>query len=285
MRQPYPVVRGFVSVAARAIHGPPVPPTWQRRLGSLAAVSQTVPRGVTSTRVVLGGRPAVRWAAAGARTDAAVLWLHGGAFIACSLTTHRSFAAHLALDSGLPVYLLDQRLAPEHPYPAAVEDTVAAVPLVPEGRVVLGGDSAGGATVLLAAPDVEIAGLALVSPLVDLSLRTSARWEGKDIVVRAGWAKQGLGAMFPTGKRPDVPDPVVPTVVHVAEHEKLRAEGEALAARVGAELVVVPRGWHDIHLQCALVKEGREAVRQLGASVRRLAEDAGRDQQDDRQRD
>lgn len=271
MRQPYPVVRATVRAAAAAIYRPQVPPRLQRRLGDLAAVAQTVPRGVTSTRVLLGGRPAVRWAAPGASTEAAVLWVHGGAFIACSVTTHRSFAAHLALDSGLPVYLLDQRLAPEHPYPAAVDDTVAAVPLVPEGRVVLGGDSAGGATVLLAAPHVEITGLALVSPVVDLTLRTSGAWTGQDIVVSSGWAQQGLGAMFPTGERPTVVDPTVPTVVHVAEHERLRPEGEALAARVGAELVVVPRGWHDIHLQCALVEEGREAVRQLGVSVRELA--------------
>ena len=269
--QPYPLVRATVRGVAQAVYRPQVPPRLQRRLGDLAAVAQTVPRGVTSSRVVLGGRPAVRWAAPGALTDAAVLWVHGGAFIACSLKTHRSFAAHLALDSGLPVYLLDQRLAPEHPYPAAVDDTVTAVPLVPEGRVVLGGDSAGGATVLLAAPHVDVAGLAVVSPVVDLSLRTSAAWIGTDIVVRSDWARQGVGAMFPTGERPQVPDPTVPTVVHVAEHEKLRPEGEALAARVGAQLVVVPRGWHDIHLQCALVKEGREAVRQLGVSVRELA--------------
>ena len=258
----------------RRVYGPPMPIPLQRALGDLAGRAQRVPRGVVVTDTVLGGRPVRRYAApeaAAAAADAAVLWLHGGAFITGSRWTHGSFAAHLARESGLAVYLVDYRLAPEHRHPAAVDDAVAALALVPERRVVLGGDSAGGCLALLAAARGvrPLAGLALVSPLVDLTHETARAYEGEEVLVRADWAEQGVTAMFGEDL-PDVPDPTVPTVVHVAEHERLRAEGEALARRVGAELVCVPGGWHDIHLQAGLFPAARRAVQQLGASVRAL---------------
>lgn len=253
----------------RRIYGPPMPIAMQRTLGDLAGGLQRLPRGVTVTEVVLGGRKARRYASLGASREAAVLWLHGGAFITGSSKTHGSFAAHLALDSGLPVYLLDYRLAPEHPHPAAVDDAVAALELVPEPHVVLGGDSAGGCLALLALARATrtVSGLALVSPLVDLTHETARAYDGQEVLVRADWAEQGVDAMFGSSL-PVVADPEVPTVVHVAEHERLRPEGEALARRVGAELVCVGEGWHDIHLQAGLLPAARRAVRQLAASVR-----------------
>jgi acetyl esterase/lipase len=269
-----PVLAGtrlVMKYGVRPIYGPPMPIAMQRALGDAAGRTQRLPRGAVVADVVLGGRRARRYSFAGSSSDAAVLWLHGGAFITGSRHTHGSFAAHLARESGLPVYLLDYRLAPEHRHPAAVDDAVAALTLVPEPRVVLGGDSAGGCLALLAADRGvrDLAGLALVSPLVDLTHETARAYDGDEVLVRADWAEQGVAAMF-GDDLPEVPDPTVPTVVHVAEHERLRPEGEALARRVGAELVCVPEGWHDIHLQAGLVPAARRAVRQLGASVRAL---------------
>lgn len=255
----------------RPLYGPPMPVAVQRALGDVAGRAQRMPRGVVAADVVLGGRPARRYSCSDSSADAAVLWLHGGAFITGSRWTHGSFAAHLCRESGLPVYLLDYRLAPEHRHPAAVEDAVAALKLVPEPRVVLGGDSAGGCLALLAADRGvrDLAGLALVSPLVDLTHETARAYDGQEVLVRDDWAEQGVAAMF-GDDLPPVPDSTVPTVVHVAEHERLRAEGEALARRVGAELVCVQDGWHDIHLQAGLVPAARRAVQQLGSSVRGL---------------
>jgi acetyl esterase/lipase len=252
----------------RPIYGPPMPIGLQRRLGDLAGHLQRVPRGVTATEVVLGGRKARRFAPKAGGSSGAVLWLHGGAFITGSTWTHGSLAAHLALATRCPVYLLDYRLAPELPHPAAVDDAVAALDLVPERKVVLGGDSAGGALALLAAARTtrELAGIALVSPLIDLTHETAKAFEGSEVLVRADWAEQGVHAMFGDDV-PEVPDPTVPLVVHVAEHERLRREGELLAERTGAELVCVEGGWHDIHLQAALVPAARRAVRQLASSI------------------
>lgn len=266
MRYPLPVVRAVMRWVVRPIYGPPVPIRVQRRIGDLLAVGQPHLRGVRTTDVVLGGRPARRYAAPGSRADAAVLWVHGGAFVTGSYATHGSFAGHLSGAAGVPVYLLDYRLAPEHRHPAALDDVVAALPLVPEGRVVLGGDSAGGCLALLASSAVEVDGLALVSPLLDLTLESGRRWEGDEALIRIAWTACGVAAMF--DELPAMPDHVdAPVVVHVAEHERLRPEGEALAGALGAELVVVPGGWHDIHLQAGAVRVAAEAVSQLGASI------------------
>ena len=275
MRIPLPVVRGVMRWVVRPVLGPQVPITMQRRLGDALSKGTPHPKGVTLTDVVLGGRPARRYAPPGASTDGAVLWAHGGAFITGSYATHGAFAAHLSVAVGSPVYLLDYRLAPEHTHPAATDDIVAALALIPEPKVVLGGDSAGGTLALLAAlrSPRALAGLALVSPVVDLTLASSEAWTGDDPLIRTAWGRQGIAAMF--GAEP--PDLVgadlsglSPTVVHVAEHERLRPEGEALARLVGAELVVVADAWHDIHLQAGIVRRGDEATTQLGASMKAL---------------
>lgn len=266
---PAAVVGSFLRYAVRPVYGPPFPIRFQRWYGDQMARSQRVPSTVRVTDVLLGGRPARRYAGPGTRADAAVLWVHGGAFITGSYVTHGSFAAHLALACGLPVYLLDYRLAPEHPARDAVADVVAASVRVPEGRLVLGGDSAGGALALLSAPDVACEGLALVSPMVDLTRRTAEGFAGTDILIRPAWGRTGVTAAFPAGL-PAVHDPTVPTVVHVADVERLRAEGEQLAQRVGADLFVVEGGWHDIHLQAGLVRRAADAVQRLGASVAAL---------------
>jgi len=275
VRLPASFVERFLEIAVKPVLGPPVPVGLQRRWQDLLSATARLPRGVTTTPVVLGERPALRVDPADATPDQAVLWLHGGAFVTGSFVTHRAFAGALAAAAGVRVYLLDYRLAPEHPHPAAVDDALAALPLVPESRVLLGGDSAGGCLALLAAlkSPRELAGLALVSPVVDATRRTSQQYDGKDALIRAAWVEAGTEAYFgaegPNLLEADL-TALPPTVVHVSEHERLRAEGEQLAAKVGAELVMIEGAWHDVHLQAGLVRLADDAVSRLGASVAAL---------------
>ncbi len=118
------------------------------------AIEQTAgaippPDGVTITPTTIGGRPAEWVAPDAAVTDQVVLYLHGGGYCIGSIRTHRSLAARLALAYGGRVANLDYRLAPEHPFPAAIDDVVAAYgDLLDQGidpaRIAVAGDSAGG---------------------------------------------------------------------------------------------------------------------------------------------
>ena len=144
----------------------------QRRWLEATARISRPPAGTKVEQVVVGGRPAERVTADGADGGTTVLWLHGGAFWTCSPRTHRVLAAYLAAATGGAVVVPDYRLAPEHPYPAAVDDARAALrELSALGPVVLGGDSAGGALALLLAQQLRDEGAdqpaALAHPRAD----------------------------------------------------------------------------------------------------------------------
>ena len=85
-----------------------------------------VPAGVAVSPAQLGGLPGEWLRPQGASAASVVLYLHGGAYITGSCHTHRGLAGHLARAADRDCFLLDYRLAPEHPFPAAVDDALAA---------------------------------------------------------------------------------------------------------------------------------------------------------------
>jgi len=161
----------------------------KRRLAHATSVAQVrgafsqgllkTPKGVRITAGSVGGVPGewVEPLAGGA--VATLLYLHGGGYVACSPATHRPITAAYAL-AGFRVFAADYRLAPENPFPAAVDDAVAAYRgLLADGigaeRLVVSGDSAGGGlalALLLALRDAGTplpAAAALLSPFTDLA--------------------------------------------------------------------------------------------------------------------
>ncbi|HEX7135302.1 MAG TPA: alpha/beta hydrolase [Iamia sp.] len=153
--------------------------TIQERRDSLEALAGAVPSpdGVTVEVLTVAGRPAER--SIPDRVDGAgtILYLHGGAYVSGSLNTHRALSGRLALAAARPVVALDYRLGPEHPFPAAVDDAVAAaVELAASGEpLAVAGDSAGGGlalATLVALRDrgdvTPVAGW-LISPWADLT--------------------------------------------------------------------------------------------------------------------
>ncbi|MCW2778903.1 MAG: hypothetical protein JWN17_2628 [Frankiales bacterium] len=270
------LLRGLV----RPVLGPAVPLGVQRGFLTALQGGLPVPRGTRVWRSALGGRPTDVVTAAGA-DGPPVLLVHGGAFITCSPRTHRAFAAHLSRAAGAPVHVQDHRLAPEHPFPAALDDTVAALrELGPDARVV--GDSAGGWLALAAVLALRDAGdplppkVGLVSPVVDLTLASALAWTGEDPLLSPGWMRMGVSA-FLDGADARAHSPLFgdlsglpPLLVQVSEHERLRPEGEELVRRVqaaggDATLSLLEGVWHDVHVQAGLLPEATAAVRALGA--------------------
>lgn len=224
-----------------------------------------------------------------------VLYLHGGAYIAGSHATHRGLAAAFVRTSGARLLLPDYRLAPEHRFPAALDDCVATYRwlLEEEGadpaRVVFAGDSAGGGLAVALAVAVRDAGLpqpagiACMSPWVDLTAT------GASVVTNDHndiWLDGGLIA--PAGRMyaPEDPgDPLAsplfadlaglpPMLVHVGTHEVLLDDARRLVHRARASGVDASLGefdgmWHVFQAIPGL-PEGRRSLRELGGFVHRV---------------
>ena len=135
--------------------GPPESPTVEEMRARYELLGERfpAPEGAVRDVLTIEGRPAEMIAAPGADPERCILYLHGGGYVIGSLNTHRNLAWNLSEAAGCQVLLLDYRLAPENPFPAAVEDAVAAYRwlvghgLAPE-RLAIAGDSAGGGLVV-----------------------------------------------------------------------------------------------------------------------------------------
>src|SRR6185295_3020331 len=124
----------------------------QRGWLELLARANRPARSATIARGAVGGIAGEWLRTPAPKAGATILYLHGGGFCAGSPATHRALTTRLARASGLAVFAADYRLAPEHPFPAAVEDAIAAYRTLCEASpVVVAGDSAGARLALAAA--------------------------------------------------------------------------------------------------------------------------------------
>jgi acetyl esterase/lipase len=247
------------------------------------------PKGATFTAATIGGI-AGEWAeatGAGTGTDKVMLYLHGGAYIACSPRTHRPITGGFA-KRGIRVFAADYRLAPENPFPAAVDDGLAAYQgLLDSGiapsRLSIAGDSAGGGlalAVLLAAKERGLpmpAKAVLFSPWTDLAgtgktLRTNAN---RDPMIVGSAVGQGA-VIYLNGASPTTPlaSPLYgdlaglpPMQIHVGEREVLLADSTRLVDRLRAaggraDIRIWPVVAHVFPLFNLILREGREALDQ-----------------------
>jgi len=132
------------------------------------------PKRIRVETVDLDGVPAELLSPRGANENRALLYIHGGGFVAGVPANHRPLTWRLAEGVGVPVYAIDYRLAPEHPFPAALDDCVTAYrALLAKGlsaeHIAIGGDSAGGNLTLVTALKLKALGLPLPAALVCLS--------------------------------------------------------------------------------------------------------------------
>jgi epsilon-lactone hydrolase len=234
----------------------------QRRGMDELAANAEPPEGCTIETRVLGGRPVEHIVPNSSSMDRAVLYLHGGAYCLGSPGTHRNLAGRLAVATGCPAFTLDYRLGPEHPFPAAVDDGVAAVDAlvadgIPVTSIALAGDSAGGGlvmAVLLARRRMgsELPAAAVCfSPWVDLTQSSDSynRLADRDPMV----SKENLDMMAaaylgPADPRDELASPLFasdfvglpPVLIEVGSNEALLDDATALAERLQADGVDAP---------------------------------------------
>jgi acetyl esterase/lipase len=246
-------------------------------------------------RVNAGGVPAEWVSAEGSAADRAVLYLHGGGYIIGSVRTHRVLMAGLSKASGARVLGLEYRLAPEHPFPAPVEDAVAAYRwLLAEGydaaNIAVAGDSAGGGLTVSVMVQLRYLGLPMpgaavcFSPWVDLegvgeSMDTNA--EIDPMVQREGLSFMAEVYLDGCDPRAPLAAPLYadlrglpPALIQVGSAETLLDDSTRLAENARAaggdvELDVWEDMIHVWHLFAPMLPEGREALAQAGEFIQR----------------
>ncbi|GAB0105747.1 alpha/beta hydrolase [Nocardia sp. JMUB6875] len=286
---PLPLVRAALNPVFRVMLHHRLPFNVQRALMDWGAVAQRAPRGTHVDRVRLGGRPAERVTVGPVSDSATVLYLHGGGYTVGSPVTHRALAGYLARETGCAVQVLDYRLAPEHPFPAALEDAEAAfLELVAAGyrpdRIAVAGDSAGGGLSLALAERLRDrhgmtpAALGLIAPWGDPNeVPTRAR----DLVINKPWSRAcaaaylGGGDGSDTGYAPMLGElrGLPPTYVQADVDELLhdqctRLVAQLRAAGVATEFTETRGLWHVSQLQAGLAAAAAAVTVELGQFLR-----------------
>ena len=252
-----------------------------------------VPSDVKREPTTAGGVKAEWLSAPGVAADRAVLYLHGGGYAIGSIDTHRSLGASVSRAAKARVLLIDYRLAPECPHPAAVDDAVSAYRwLLQQGlspkRIAVAGDSAGGGLVVATLVALRDAGEKLpaagvcLSPWVDLEClgESMTSKAAVDPMVQKEGALQ-FAALYLGGKSARTPlaaplyadlSGLPPLLIQVGTSETLLDDASRLAERArksGVHVTYDP--WegmiHVWQLFAPMLDEGKQAIDKLGAFI------------------
>jgi monoterpene epsilon-lactone hydrolase len=267
--------------------------TPQQRRSGMERISEHVARDVTCTVVDAGGMRAELLEAPGAAANRVILYLHGGGYVTGSIATHRAMVARIARAAQARALLIDYRLAPEHPFPAALEDAVAAYRWLvgrgyQPGKIVIAGDSAGGGLALATLLKLRDMGVPLPAAGVGISPWTDLEGTGESVTSKAAIdpmvSQENLASsakMYFADHDPK--DPLIsqihadfraipPLLIQVGESEILLDDATRVAARARAAGVIVeletwPEMIHVWHVFAKLLPEGQDAIDKIGKFV------------------
>jgi epsilon-lactone hydrolase len=265
----------------------------QRKLLEPKRPPTDVVRSSTATPARIAGVPSYWVERPESARDRVVVYLHGGGYSVGSFRSHTDLVARICKESGARTLVPEYRLAPEHPFPAQLEDSVKVYRhLLDTGfdpsRIVLAGDSAGGGltvSTLLALRGAGVpmpAAAVLLSPWTDLeargaSVETNAEWDyitrrGLDVYVRRFVRRHDLRNPMAAPAYAELHG-LPPLLIQVGEAEALRDDAVTLAERaraagVAVELEIWPDMIHVFQAFASLSAEAREAVERVGAFCR-----------------
>jgi epsilon-lactone hydrolase len=267
----------------------------RRRFLAMEALIPYPPRDTETITINVAGVSADRVITPASQPGRHVLYLHGGAYRLGTPSTYRHFTWRIASATKAQVLVIDYRLAPENPFPAALEDAVSYYCwLLAEGadpsQIVVIGDSAGGGlalALLLKLRDSKLplpAAAVVLSPWTDLALtgaslasnaKLDAIVDAEDVPIFAADYLAGADPHHPYAS-PLYGDPtgLPPTLIQVSSEEVLRDDAVRMAATMQrahcqVELQIWPRMPHVWHLLAPIVPEAREAIAEIGKFVRR----------------
>ena len=276
--------------------GAPPPSLEQMRemANAMLAAMATVPDGVRFEAVDAGGVPAIWVVPEGATTDRVIQYLHGGGYVIGSASTHQNMVGHLAKATGCRALSVDYRLAPEHPHPAAVNDSITVYEwLLGQGidarHIAVSGDSAGGGLTVATLIAIRDRGLpnpaagVPMSPWIDLEATGASIQTKADVdLMIAGPALKMMADMFMNGQ--NARDPlaaplhadlggIAPIYVQVGGEETLLDDSTRLAANAGAagvdvRLDVFPEMQHVFQLSAGNLPEADDAIARIAAWLR-----------------
>jgi len=250
--------------------------------------------GAKEEKVDAGGAKAVWFDAPGAAKDRVVLYLHGGGYVFGGPVSHGAMAAQISKSAKSRVLFVDYRLAPEHPFPAAVEDATAAYKWLlaqgyKPGRIAISGDSAGGGLCLSTLLSIKQNKLPMpacaapLSPWVDMealgdSMTTK---DAEDPIVKKAMLQNLVSMVVPAGK--SLRDPLVaalygdlsglpPLQIHVGSRETLLDDARRIADRAKkAGVQVTLHEWegqiHVFQVFCTRLDEGVQSIEEIGQFV------------------
>lgn len=295
LRVPRAVMRLGVRQLGQRCLDPTLP--WKVQRTRLDQLTRTMllPRGTTITEQVIGGVLADVVSARAPGSRRTVVHFHGGGYCTGSARTARSWAAYLSARTGCRVVLPEYRLAPEDPYPAALQDARAVMAALSRegkpGQILVSGDSAGGGLALalilsLRDEGQELpAGCILLSPWLDLGRdrRAIPHLVRQDVLLSPDWLDACARAYAAPA---DWADPLIsplraehsglpPLLIQAAAGELLAPDAGLLAASASAAGVDVtytrwPRLWHDFVLQPGLLAAADSALAQAAWFVSKV---------------
>ena len=267
-----------------------------RGLEGVLMRGQRPPRGTRITPVAVNDLPAEWVTTLGANAEAAILYLHGGAFVMGSPATHRELAARISIAGAAKVLSLDYRLAPEYPFPAALDDAKSAYRWLQEQGYVpdalaIGGDSSGAGLALQVLLALRNEGAPL--PCAGFFMSPATDWidfNGDSFVTRAaldplvapeqtrhtaglyvGGASRSEPLLRPThASLAGLP----PLWIQVGDHEILLSDAERMAEKairdgVEVEFKIWPGMWHVFQATARYVPEARRSLDELSEFLER----------------